>query len=265
MTATESDVLLYEKKGYPGTLGKVVVMTINRPERMNAVSIELANRLADAWQEFEEDEEAWVAILTGAGDRAFCSGADLSDPAIKAIGSGGGTGKRREAAPSWISKPTIAAINGFALAGGWQFAQICDIRIAAEHAEMGIAETKWNLGANWVCDLTRELNIGHALEIALWGDKRITAQRAYEMGWVNRVVPKEKLMEEALSWAERMLYLGPRSVRNMKETIYRGYYMQTELGRRFGSSLSQNLRGMDDTSEGPRAFSEKRKPQFKNR
>jgi enoyl-CoA hydratase len=122
-------------------------------------------------------------------------------------------------------KPTIAAINGYAVAAGWFMAQQCDIRIAAEHAEMGVAETRWNMPAAWISTMTRQMHIGHALEIVLWGDKRITAQRAYEIGWVNRVVPKEKLMEEASSWAERMLDLAPRAVRNCKEILYRAHYM----------------------------------------
>jgi enoyl-CoA hydratase/carnithine racemase len=159
----------------------------------------------------------------------------------------------------------IAAINGFAIAGGWLIAQECDVRIAAEHAEMGISETMWNLPAYWVVDLTRQLHLGHALEIVLWGDRRITAQRGYEIGWLNRVVPKEKLMEEAYEWAERMCYLGPRCVRNLKEILYRGYYMPPSEGLAFANALEQNLYDMEDTVEGPKAFSERRKPEFKNR
>ena len=93
----------------------------------------------------------------------------------------------------------IAAINGYAVAGDWMLAQKCDIRIAAEHAELGLTEASFNLPAPFVVDLTRQLHLGHALEIALWGDRRITAQRGYEMGWINRVVSKERLMEEAMS------------------------------------------------------------------
>lgn len=262
MPISGPDVLLYEKKN------KIVTMTMNRPERMNSLNTELQDCLADAWKNFEDDDDAWVAILTGAGDKAFCAGQDLRERAE--IDKTGDFYKKRKkqilnCAPPWISKPTIAAINGFAFAGGWMMAQICDIRIAAEHAEMGISETRWNLGVSWACDLTRQVNLGHALEIVLWGDGRINARRAYEMGWVNRVVPKEKLMEEAMSWAERMTYLGPRSVRNAKEILYRCYYMPTEQGRRFGAAVEQNLQGMEDTLEGPRAFAEKRKPQFKDK
>lgn len=257
MPISGPSVLLYDKKD------RIVTITMNRPERMNALSDELRERLADAWRRFEEEEDAWVAILTGTGDKAFCAGMDLIEENER-----NKRGIKRPSpnfAPPFISKPVIAAINGYAIAGGWLMAQICDIRIAAEHAELGIAETRWNLSAGWVGDLPQLLHMGHALEIALWGDGRISAQRGYEIGFINRVVPKEKLMEEAMSWAERMLCLGPRSVRNLKETLYRGCYMQSEEGRAFGYALAQNLKGMEDSIEGPRAFTEKRKPVFKNR
>jgi len=252
------EILLYEKKN------RIVTITINRSERMNAISLELFERLHQAWRQFDADENAWVAILTGAGDKAFCAGVDLLDVKESKDGS------RRlrqlpEACPVGIWKPIIAAINGYAVAGGFMLAHDCDIRIAAEHAEFGISETRWNMPASWVRDLTRQLHLGHALEITLWGDRRMTAQRGYEIGWINRVVPKEKLMEEALSWAERMLYLGPRSVRNLKEIIYRGSYLPPDEGRTFGRALEQNLLGMEDSVEGPRAFTEKRRPEFENK
>jgi enoyl-CoA hydratase len=269
------DILLYEKKD------RIVTITINRPERRNAISVELAARLAEAWERFRDDEDAWVAILTGAGDKAFCAGFDLVDLAEVAVKKSqqpprtdlSEDAKRfNEAAfhpgmwkPVEIWKPMIAAINGYAIAGGWMLAQTCDIRIAAEHAELGIAETMWNLPAGWVCTLSRQLNIGHTLEIALWGDGRISAQRGYEIGWINRVVPKEALMHEAMSWAERMLHLAPRCVRNLKQILYRSYDLGSHEALEFAMALEQNLRGMEDTIEGARAFAEKRKPVFKNR
>lgn len=260
MPISGSEVLLYEKKD------RIVTITINRPERMNALNTECMERLAAAWTQFRDDEDAWVAILTGAGDKAFCAGWDIVGEPERAQ-----NGIAKAALPPSspldlnIWKPVIAAINGYAVAGGFRMAQHCDIRIAAEHAQFGIAETRWNLPAFWVVDLTRQLSLAHALEIALWGDARITAQRGYEMGWINRVVPKEKLMEEAFSWAERMLHLGPRCVRNLKEIIYRGFYMPPSEGIAFAQALEQNLVGMEDTIEGPKSFAEKRKPVFKNR
>lgn len=260
MSISGPDILIYEKKD------RIVTITLNRPERMNAISFELAQRLIESWQRFDEDEDAWVAVVTGAGDKAFCVGADLIE--TKERKEKGQELPIRKWPKFFITgtwKPVIAAINGYAISGGWALAQGCDIRIASEKAEFGIAETRWNMPAGWVHSLTRQLHLGHALEIALWGNKRISAQRAYEMGWVNRVVPQEKVMDEAMSWAEETLSLGPRCVRNFKEIIYRGFYMVPEEAEAFYQALEVNLEGMEDSIEGPRAFAERRKPVFRNR
>ncbi len=263
---TEKSVLNYEKKQN----GRVVVITLNRPEAMNALNGELSAAIDEAWERFRDDDEAWVAILTGAGDKAFSAGADLKEAALIRTGKIKPVVRRRrkqgplsEAIDLW--KPTIAAINGFAIAGGWSLAQDCDVRIAAEHAELGVSEVRWNMGAGWLHALPRQMLLGHALEIVLWGDRRISAQRAYEMGWVNRVVPADRLMDEAMEWAERILYLAPRDVRNLKEILYRSFYMSPMEGAAFARAVEQNLNGMEDSIEGPLAFSEKRQPTFKNR
>jgi enoyl-CoA hydratase len=148
---------------------------------------------------------------------------------------------------------------------GWMIAQKCDIRIASDQAQMGITEARFNLSASFVADLVYQIGLPHVLEVALWADKLITAQRAYEIGWVNRVVQQDQLMKEALSWAERMESLAPRSVRNIKEIIYRSVNMSPSDRNAFAVALQQNLAGMEDTIEGPKAFREKRKPQFKNK
>jgi len=263
----DEPVLHYEKKHD----GRVVVITLNRPEAMNALNGELASAIGEAWLRFRDDDEAWVAILTGAGDKAFSAGADLKEAALIRTGRKKPVPSRRRRPSGPLSesidlwKPTIAAINGFAIAGGWSLAQDCDIRIAAEHAELGVSEVRWNMGAGWLHALPRQMLLGHALELVLWGDRRITAQRAYEMGWVNRVVPADKLMDEAMEWAERILYLAPRDVRNLKEILYRSFYMSSMEGAAFARALEQNLSGMEDSVEGPLAFSEKRQPTFKNK
>lgn len=252
------DVLLYEKKD------RIVTITLNRPERGNSLSVELMYKIIEAWQRFNEDDDAWVAIVTAAGNKIFCAGADLVE--LKEAF------EKTNSTPKWpvfyhtgTWKPLIAAINGHASSGGWCLAQACDIRIASEKAELGIAETAWNQPAGWVFGLTRQMNLGHALEVVLWGDARITAQRAYEMGWVNRVVPPDKVMDEAMRWAERMLSLGPRCVRNLKEVLYSSYNQTPEQSEAFYHALESNLKGMEDSKEGSRAFVEKRKPKFRGK
>ncbi len=252
----DQDILLYDKKD------RIVTITLNRPDKMNALSQALSDRIYEAFQRFNSDDDALVAIITGAGDRAFSAGGDLNDPEeIRAATAG--------ILPDWhyvdIWKPMIAAINGFCVTLGWLLAQKCDIRIAAEEAQFGITATRLNFSGSFASEVIRVLHRAHALEIMLWGDTLISAQRAYEMGWLNRVVPKEKLMDEAMSWAERMLYLAPRSVRNIKQMIYHGDHMAPPQARAFADALSAGLASMEDTTEGVRAVLEKRKPVFRNK
>lgn len=256
MPLTGKDMLLYEKKD------RIVTITLNRPERMNAFSEELHGMFYEAFQRFNNDDDAWVAIITGSGDKAFSSGADLKDESSTA-GAGRGLPKPWYVMDIW--KPMIAAINGYCVALGWMVAQKCDIRIAADHAQMGITEAQFNLSATFAADLVEQLNLAHVLEIVLWGDKLISAQRAYEIGWVNKVVPKEKLMEEAMSWAVRMTNLAPRAVRHYKEIVYRSLNMSPADRQAFAVALQADQAGMEDTIEGVKAFREKRKPTFKNR
>ena len=255
--------------------GGIYVITLNRPHRLNAIGDGLSEALEEAFIEFRDDPDARVAILTGAG-RAFCAGADLINTAEtraaeagdeQTTGAGSTAARQRNAVPLSESlglwKPTIAAINGYAVAGGFMYAMQCDIRIMAEEARVGIAETRWNMGgAGWMAPLTRQIGLGSALELILWGDTLYTAPRCYEIGWVQRVVPGDKLLSTAMDYAERALVMAPRAVRNMKEALYRGYYMDPLEGQAFGNAIEQNLAGMQDSIEGPSAFSEKRKPRF---
>lgn len=257
MPISGPDIILYEKKD------KIVTITLNRPERMNSITEESMFRLMELWKRFDEDEDAWVAIVTAVGDKMFCPGQDLIE--MKENTEKKIPYKKPRFYYSGTWKPTICAINGTAIAGGWAIAQSCDIRIASEKAEFGIAETRWNMPAGWVYSVPKFINLGLALEIILWGDTKISAQRAYEIGWLNRVVPQEKVMEEAMAWAERMLYLGPRCVRNLKEILHRCPYMVPEEAEAFYRALEANLENMQDTFEARRAFAEKRKPIFHNR
>ena len=211
--------------------------------------------------------------LTGAG-RAFCAGADLINTAATREAERDGRpspvhvpDRRKSAVPLSealnLWKPTIAAINGWAVAGGFMFAMQCDIRIMSEEAKVGIAEARWNMGgAGWMIPLTRQIGLGSAMELTLWGDTQYDAERCHQLGWVQRVVPQEMLLETALAYARRMLYLAPRAVRNMKQALYRGYYMEPLMAQQFGAAIEQNLQGMNDSIEGPKAFSEKRLPNF---
>jgi enoyl-CoA hydratase/carnithine racemase len=255
--------------------GKIFVITLNRPHRLNSIGDGLSEALYDAWAEFRDDPAARVAILTGAG-RAFCAGADLIQTAEtrqEAARDGGGArgtaaaGGRRSHTPlaegMGLWKPTIAAVNGYAIAGGFMLAMQCDIRIMAEDARVGIAEVRWNMGgAGWMVPLTRQIGLGSAMELILWGDTQYDAERCYQLGWAQRVVPREQLMETAMDYAQRALDMAPRAVRNMKQALYRGFYMDPLSGQAYGGALEQNLGGMQDSIEGPLAFSEKRRPNF---
>jgi enoyl-CoA hydratase/carnithine racemase len=253
--------------------GKIWVITMNRPHRMNALGDSMATALSEALEAYRDDKDARVAILTGAGERAFCAGADLKQTAeireSQARGEeakSGGIGEIRffnmtENLGLW--KPTIAAINGFSVAGGFMIAMQCDIRIMAEHAKVGIAEVRWNMGgAGWMAPLTRQMPMGAALELCLWGDTQYDARRCYEIGWAQRVTPSADLMTEAMGFAQRMLDMAPREVRNVKQMLYRGFNMNPMDSLTFGGWLEQNLRGMQDSIEGPKAFAEKRRPNF---
>ncbi|MCY3569625.1 MAG: enoyl-CoA hydratase/isomerase family protein [Chloroflexi bacterium] len=254
--------------------GGVYLITLNRPHRLNSIGDGLSDALYDAFEEYRDDPNARCAVLTGAG-RAFCAGADLINTAEtrEAEREGRDSGnapiisRRKNPVPLSESlglwKPTIAAINGWAVAGGFMYAMQCDIRIMSEEARVGIAETRWNMGgAGWMTPLTRQIGLGSALELALWGDTQYDAERCNQLGWVQRVVPQELLLETALGYARRMLYLAPREVRNIKQALYRGYYMEPMMAQQFGAAIEQNLQGMNDSIEGPKAFSEKRLPKF---
>jgi enoyl-CoA hydratase len=252
--------------------GKIWVITLNRPHRMNSMGGGLSEALTAAFEAYRDDPAARVAVVTGAGDRAFSAGADLIEAAERRQAAARGelppAPPRRsffvplaEGLDLW--KPTIAAINGFAVAGGFMIAMQCDIRIMAEEARAGIAETRWNMGgAGWMAPLTRQMPLGCALELVMWGDTQYSAQRCYEIGWVQKVVPRSLLMETALGYARRMVDLAPRAVRNNKQMVYKGFNMSPVESMKWGSALEQNLQGMKDSIEGPLAFSEKRRPNF---
>ncbi len=251
---------------------RTVTITINRPEAMNAIDPETDRALIDAWTRFRDDDSAWVAILTGAGDKAFSAGADLKKMIPAAFARTGGGGRHNEYGLGGITrgleiwKPMIAAVNGFCLAGGLEQALGCDLRIAAPHATFGLTETRWAIipGAGGTQRLPRSVPLAKAMEMILMA-RTLTAEEALRWGLVNAVVPLAELMPTARKWAETICGLGPLAVRAAKEAILRGSTMPLVDGLRLEAFLSGTLRGTEDAVEGPKAFAEKRKPVFKAR
>ena len=246
----------------------VVTITLNRPDALNSINRQLRAELADAITQFDSDPGAFVAIITGAG-RAFCAGRDLKERAadnaegIQARASDSMSPDRPYMWPqTW--KPLIAAINGFALAGGWSIAQMCDLRVAAEDAQLGITESKWSLLPPFGTILPKMLPLSAVLELVFTAQP-ITAQRAYDMGFLNKVVPGDRLMEESMALAQQIAENAPLAVQAFKELAYRGQNMSTQDISSLTYHMYDQLLTTEDSKEGPKAFAEKRKPQWKGR
>jgi enoyl-CoA hydratase len=257
-----AETVLYEKQG------NIVTITLNRPDSLNAINRQLRGELADAITQFDGEADAFVAIITGAG-RAFCSGRDLKERA-----EDNAAGVQARAAQSmspdrpymWPQtwKPLIAAVNGFALAGGWSIAQMCDLRIAAEDAKLGITETKWSLLPPFGTILPKMIPLSAVLELVFTAQP-MTAQRAYDIGFLNKVVPGEDLMEEAIGMAQTIAENAPLAVQAFKELAYRGLNMSTQDISSLTYHMYDQLLTTEDSKEGPKAFAEKRKPQWQGR
>lgn len=247
--------------------GKVAIFTVNRPQALNAINVEALNELHKALVDFRDDTEAWVGIITGAGDRAFSAGADIKDmlPFMKenlperpwAL-----LANHMRGLELW--KPLIAAINGLALGGGLEIALACDLRIAAENARLGLTEVTLGIIPGWggTQRLPRMIPQCKAAELLFLG-KPIDANEAYRIGMVNKVVPANEVMPLAREWAETICQAGPLAVRKAKEAMIRGLSMSLEEGLRLETSLFAYLCGTDDFTEGKAAFKEKRKPNYK--
>jgi E-phenylitaconyl-CoA hydratase len=251
--------------------GRIVTITIDRPEALNAIDPETHQALIEAWMRFRDADDAWVAIFTGAGERSFSAGADLK----KMIPAAFGAGRRRSANDPGLGgitrgleiwKPMIAAINGHCLAGGMELALACDLRIAVPHATFGLPEVRWAImpGAGGTQRLPRAIPLAKAMELILMA-RTMTAEDALRWGLVNAVVPPADLLRTAREWAETICERGPLAVRAAKEAVLRGLTMPLDDGLRLEAFLSGTLRGTEDAVEGPKAFAEKRKPQFQAR
>jgi len=252
----------------------VALVTINRPETMNALDFAANDELIEVWKRVRDDAAIRAAVITGAGDRAFCAGADLKTytmnyarrgPAeIRAITDGPGFGGITRSLD--VMKPIVAAVNGYCISGGLELALACDVRLASQNAEFAHQDVRWGFHP---CDggtqrLPWIVGLGRAFELILSGD-RIGAEEAYRIGLVNRIHPRERLVEEALALAARMASRAPLAVQAAKSVVLRGLGRPLEDGLRLESFSFYQLKDTEDLAEGTRAFAEKRKPVFRGR
>ncbi|HBO94197.1 MAG TPA: enoyl-CoA hydratase, partial [Gammaproteobacteria bacterium] len=241
-----NDAVLFEARD-----DGIAIITLNRPETRNALSKDVRQGLFSAWERFESDVNLRVAILTGAGEKAFCAGGDLKEMVERGL-----TVPPRDMFPVpydsiELSKPTIAAVNGVAFAGGWMIAQACDLCVASTTAKFAVTEVKVGRSSPWASPLIHMIPQRIMMEILLTG-KPITAHRAFEIGLINRVVEPEALMDAAILLASAIIEGAPLSVRAARETVM----LATEMGRsaaleaaRYASELCYNSA---DAQEGPR-------------
>jgi enoyl-CoA hydratase/carnithine racemase len=261
--------ILYEKKGH------VRLITINRAEKMNSLDFAANDELVDLWYEFEEDEDARVAVITGAGSQAFCAGADLKTYTLAfAQTSAPEFRKKYTNGPGFggitrnldIDKPIIAAVNGFAISGGFELALACDLRFCSENAEFALQDAKWGFHA---CDgglirLPQIIGMGHAMEIILSGE-RVNAEHAYRIGLVNRIYPQGELLERALDYAQMLATRAPLSHRFAKEVVRRSMGMHQDEALKWESRSFYDVGMTEDLKEGVTSFKERRAANFKGR
>lgn len=248
------------------TEGRVATIAFNRPDAHNAMTAAMMAGVEEAFRAFDADDELWVAILTGTGDKAFCAGADLGEliPQIVDKGMEAFLGDPSKRFFSDIYKPIICAVNGLCVAGGLEIMQGTDLRIAAEHAVFGLGEVRWGIvpaGGSHI-RLPRQIPWAVAMEILLTG-RPISAERAFDVGLVNKVVPAADLMDEANALAELLCRNGPVAMRTAKEIAVRSLALETPFV--LENLLVQRVFGTEDAREGPKAFMEKRRPDFTGR
>jgi enoyl-CoA hydratase/carnithine racemase len=256
-----ADEVLRERRG------NVEILTINRPEARNAINGAVSKAMSDAMDALAEDPECWVVVVTGSGDKAFSAGMDLkafsSGEGGDIMGASGGFGGLTQRD---FPKPIIAAVNGSALAGGFEIMLSCDLVVAADHAKFGIPEAKRGLiaGAGGLIRMPKRLPMAVALELAMTGDP-IDAERAYALGLVNKVVPGDAVLAEAVALAERIAANAPLAVRYSKQVMKRAAEVPESEGWAINSDAVRVVFSSADAMEGPAAFAEKRAPNWQGK
>lgn len=246
---------------------RVAWVTLDRPEVMNALSLELRNAIGEAFLEVSADDEVLVAVLTGEGGRAFSTGIDLKEAALRdAQGAPLATALSGYEQLDRCRKPVIAAIDGWCLAGGLELALCCDIRVATEESQFGLPEPRWSLTPDYgLHNLSRIIPLGEALSIHLTGS-RIPAKRAYEIGLIQSLVPdREALFAEANRIAGEIKLCAPLAVQAIKLIVKVGRQLPVDSSQRFAEPLKEFIGKTEDRLEGPRAFAEGRAPVWKMR
>ena len=253
---------------------KVAWITLNRPAAMNSINPELRWQLSEHLNEVENNDDIWLAVITGAGERAFCAGADLKHRAMERNATSEQLAKWRQLAQEtkhiierWhFKKPLIAMVNGYALGGGLEIAMACDIIVAADHAEFGLPEPRRGLiaGSAGVHRLPRQIGLKPAMGYLLTG-RHMSAMRAFQLGLVNEVVPANELTDTVQGYVDDILRCAPLAVRATKEAAVKG--LDHPLAQAFYTRYEGEVARQQsaDALEGPRAFAEKRSPQWQGK
>jgi enoyl-CoA hydratase len=241
----------------------IVLVTIDRPEARNALDPESFTQLAEAWRKAELDDDVWVVVVTGAGDRSFCAGADLK----ASVGTGAVDMETTHTAllkhfP--LSKAVVAAVNGYCIAGGMEILLGTDIRLAVPEAEFGLQEVRWAIFpfGGGALKLARQIPYAKAMELLLLGN-RIGAEEALRWGLINRIVERDALLDEAMNTARALAANGPLSIRAIKRVVHRTFGLPTDDEVAYETEQAIKVFSSDDAREGPRAFAEKRSPNYR--